>query len=144
MATNTGSQLSTAIYSLEHHFPPKRTGKSDRTTFPIRHTMFAPLLTLAALYLAPRPSRATPCIAMDAGFNLFAVAFVYCFYPETACRTLEEIDLLFASKNPFVWETEKRFQELKLEHADLGLAREGGIREKSVGAAGVEEGGEKA
>jgi hypothetical protein len=67
---------------------------------------------------------------IHAGFNLFAVAFVYCFYPETACRTLEEIDLLFASKTPFVWETEKRFQELKLQHADFGLARGGTAAEK--------------
>ena len=56
---------------------------------------------------------------IHAVFNLFAVAIVYCFYPEVACRTLEEIDLLFASKTPFVWETEKRFQELKLQHAGL-------------------------
>ena len=56
---------------------------------------------------------------IHAVFNIFAVAIVYCFYPETANRTLEEIDLLFASKTPFVWETEKRFQELKLQHAEL-------------------------
>ena len=31
----------------------------------------------------------------------------------------QQIDLLFASKTPFVWETEKRFQELKLQHTDL-------------------------
>ncbi|MCJ1304389.1 hypothetical protein MMC08_007201, partial [Hypocenomyce scalaris] len=29
------------------------------------------------------------------------------------------IDLLFASNSPFVWATEKRFQELKLEHSDI-------------------------
>lgn len=50
-------------------------------------------------------------------FNLLAVVIVYCLYPETACRTLEEIDFLFGSKTPFVWETEKRFMELKEEHA---------------------------
>lgn len=59
---------------------------------------------------------------IHAVFNLFAVVIVYCFYPEVACRSLEEIDLLFASKSPFVWETERRFQELKLEHADLTRA----------------------
>ncbi len=30
-----------------------------------------------------------------------------------------QIDLLFASKTPFVWETEKKFQELKLQHSEL-------------------------
>jgi len=52
-------------------------------------------------------------------FNLLAVLIVYCFYPETACRTLEEIDFLFASKTPFVWETEKKFTELKMQHAEV-------------------------
>lgn len=60
-------------------------------------------------------------------FNVFAVAIVFCFYPEVSCRTLEEIDFLFASKTPFVWETEKRFRELKAEHPELagGAHREG-------------------
>ncbi|OAL18311.1 hypothetical protein AYO20_11762 [Fonsecaea nubica] len=56
---------------------------------------------------------------IHAVFNLLAVVIVFCFYPETSCRTLEEIDLLFASKTPFVWETEKKFQELKLQHSAL-------------------------
>jgi hypothetical protein len=28
---------------------------------------------------------------IHAVFNLAAVAMVYCFYPETSCRTLEEV-----------------------------------------------------
>ncbi|KAJ9616392.1 hypothetical protein H2200_000110 [Cladophialophora chaetospira] len=56
---------------------------------------------------------------IHAVFNIVAIVIVYCFYPETSCRTLEEIDLLFASKTPFVWETEKKFQELKLQHSEL-------------------------
>ncbi|KAK5529737.1 hypothetical protein LTR46_005017 [Exophiala xenobiotica] len=73
---------------------------------------------------------------IHAVFNLAAVAMVYCFYPETSCRTLEEIDLLFASKSPFVWETERKFKELKLQHSALvhGIAGE-----KSVGAQVEEE-----
>ena len=31
-----------------------------------------PLLTLAALYIAPRAARATPCVAMDINWNLYA------------------------------------------------------------------------
>ncbi|KAK5453627.1 hypothetical protein LTS15_006814 [Exophiala xenobiotica] len=64
-------------------------------------------------------------------FNLAAVAMVYCFYPETSCSTLEEIDLLFASKSPFVWETERNFKELKLQHSALVHGMAG---EKSGGA----------
>lgn len=56
---------------------------------------------------------------IHAVFNLAALVMVYCFYPETSCRTLEEIDFLFASKTPFVWETEKRFRELKEEHGQV-------------------------
>ncbi len=48
-----------------------------------------------------------------------AILIIYYFYPETSCRTLEEIDLLFASNTLWVWETEKRFRELKLEHQEL-------------------------
>lgn len=54
---------------------------------------------------------------------------VFCFYPEVACRTLEEIDFLFASKSPFVWATEKRFRELKAEHAEFRTS-EGVLGEK--------------
>jgi len=69
---------------------------------------------------------------IHAVFNLFAVAIVFCFYPEVACRTLEEIDLLFASKSPFVWATEKRFRELKAQHAGLALGGEE-LRRKRLG-----------
>ena len=81
---------------------------------------------------------------IHAVFNLFAVAFVYCFYPETCNRTLEEIDLLFASKSPFVWETEKRFVELKLEHSALvrggSLSKQSGEKELEAGTVIAHEG----
>jgi hypothetical protein len=37
------------------------------------------------------------------------IPLVYCFLPETAGRTLEEVDYLFASKSPFTWDEEKEF-----------------------------------
>jgi hypothetical protein len=37
------------------------------------------------------------------------IPLVYCFLPETAGRTLEEVDYLFASKSAFTWEEEKEF-----------------------------------
>jgi hypothetical protein len=80
---------------------------------------------------------------IHAVFNLFAVAIVYCVYPETSNRTLEEIDLLFASNSPFVWETEKRFRELKVEHSALvrggNVSKPGGIDQLEHGATVIQE-----
>ncbi|KAL5520337.1 hypothetical protein ACEPAG_9551 [Sanghuangporus baumii] len=45
--------------------------------------------------------------------NFLTIPIVWAFYPETANRTLEEIDLLFASRSPFVWDNERHFRELK-------------------------------
>lgn len=63
---------------------------------------------------------------IHAVINIAAIFIVDCFYPQTSCHTLEEIDLLFASSNPFVWSSEKRFLELQVEHQNLvrGLGRE--------------------
>ena len=37
------------------------------------------------------------------------IPIIYCFFPETSGRTLEQIDFLFASKSPFVWDEEEEF-----------------------------------
>ncbi|KAI5478116.1 MFS monosaccharide transporter [Pseudohyphozyma bogoriensis] len=47
--------------------------------------------------------------------NILAIAVVYLFYPETANRTLEEIDYLFFSDSWFVWNAEAEFRKLKAE-----------------------------
>jgi sugar porter (SP) family MFS transporter len=38
------------------------------------------------------------------------IPIIYCFFPETANRTLEAIDFLFASKSPFTWHEEAEFK----------------------------------
>lgn len=49
---------------------------------------------------------------------LVYIPLAYIFVPETAGRSLEQIDFLFASKSPFTWDEEKEFrkrmQELEL------------------------------
>lgn len=45
--------------------------------------------------------------------NFLAIPMVWAFYPETANRTLEEMDRLFMSKSPFVWDEEEYFQKWK-------------------------------
>ncbi|KAI0727511.1 general substrate transporter [Fomitopsis betulina] len=45
--------------------------------------------------------------------NFLAIPMVWAFYPETANRTLEEMDHLFMSKSPFVWDEEAYFRKWK-------------------------------
>ncbi|KAL0065598.1 hypothetical protein AAF712_007376 [Marasmius tenuissimus] len=52
--------------------------------------------------------------------NFLSIPMVWAFYPETANRTLEEMDLLFASKSPFVWDEEKNFRRLKAQMEETG------------------------
>ncbi|KAI1787416.1 general substrate transporter [Ganoderma leucocontextum] len=47
--------------------------------------------------------------------NFLSIPFVWAFYPETANRTLEEMDYLFMSKSPFVWDEEENFRRMKEE-----------------------------
>ncbi|KAI3607076.1 mfs monosaccharide [Moniliophthora roreri] len=52
--------------------------------------------------------------------NFLSIPMVWAFYPETANRTLEEMDLLFASKSPFVWDEERSFRQLKAKMEKTG------------------------
>ncbi|KAK7445732.1 hypothetical protein VKT23_014727 [Stygiomarasmius scandens] len=52
--------------------------------------------------------------------NFLSIPMVWALYPETANRTLEEINLLFASSSPFTWEEERNFARLKKEMAETG------------------------
>jgi len=45
--------------------------------------------------------------------NALSIIVIWAFYPETANRTLEEIDFLFASSSPFTWDAEKEYARLK-------------------------------
>ncbi|RPD63426.1 general substrate transporter [Lentinus tigrinus ALCF2SS1-6] len=47
--------------------------------------------------------------------NFLSIPLVWAFYPETANRTLEEMDYLFMSKSPFVWDEEENFRRMKEE-----------------------------
>lgn len=57
-------------------------------------------------------------------FNVVSLPIVYCFYPETAKRTLEEVDFLFAAKTPWAWDAEKEFKRLSDEDR-IARANEG-------------------
>ena len=51
--------------------------------------------------------------------NAFTILVVWALYPETNQRTLEEMDLVFASDSIWVWEAEKNFKLLQEENPDL-------------------------
>ncbi|KAJ4029014.1 hypothetical protein NW761_014889 [Fusarium oxysporum] len=69
------------------------------------------------------------------GAAMFAyIPLVYCFLPETAGRTLEEVDYLFASKSPFTWDEEKEFAKrtaLLHERLNKGNGSDGMAHDKS-------------
>jgi MFS family permease len=48
--------------------------------------------------------------------NFIYPVLIWAFYPETAKRSLETMDFLFASKSPFAWEEEKMLEKLITEH----------------------------
>lgn len=48
--------------------------------------------------------------------NFIYPVLIWAFYPETAKRTLETMDFLFASRSPFAWEEEKMLEKLITEH----------------------------
>ena len=56
--------------------------------------------------------------------NVLAIPMVCCLYPETNQRTLEEINLVFASDSIWNWEAERNFKILKERNAELVQAAE--------------------
>lgn len=60
--------------------------------------------------------------------NFISIPIIYCLYPETNQRTLEEIDLLFADRTPWVWRAEKNFKRLQAERPDIAHALHAGKR----------------
>lgn len=60
-----------------------------------------------------------------AACNVLSIPMVWAFYPETNQRTLEEIDLLFASDSIWNWEAEKNFK--RMEEQGLAVTRDGSI-----------------
>ncbi|PYH91372.1 putative MFS monosaccharide transporter [Aspergillus ellipticus CBS 707.79] len=66
--------------------------------------------------------------------NLISIPIVWALDPESSQRTLEEIDLLFAAKSPWVWTAEANFKTLLAENPDLG----GRARRKGTGEVRVD------
>ncbi|KAI6834550.1 general substrate transporter [Hortaea werneckii] len=64
--------------------------------------------------------------------NIFAIAVVWAFYPESNQRTLEEMNLVFAADSVWTWDAEKHFAKLKEQNPDLVQAARRG---SSVGEA---------
>lgn len=73
--------------------------------------------------------------------NVLSIPIVWAFYPESNQRTLEEMDLLFASDTPWNWDAEATFERLKQEMPQIAHEA-AGIR--AVEEALAEDNGEKA
>ncbi|KAL9099071.1 MAG: hypothetical protein Q9163_005373 [Psora crenata] len=58
--------------------------------------------------------------------NVITLPMVYCLYPESNQRTLEEMDLLFESDSWWVWDCEKNFRMLKEQNPELVQAAQRG------------------
>ncbi|BFZ64125.1 hypothetical protein YB2330_005264 [Saitoella coloradoensis] len=76
------------------------------------------------------------------GAAMFAwIPVIYVFFPETAKRSLESVDMLFASKSPFTWDEEKeyarRVEELRIRMAERGEKPLGGRDEEGLGKMSV-------
>lgn len=72
------------------------------------------------------------------GVNILTIFVVWALYPESNQRTLEEMDLVFASDSIWTWEAEKNFARLKEENPQLVQAARAGHgvvdAEKGVGS----------
>jgi hypothetical protein len=60
------------------------------------------------------------------GVNILTIFVVWALYPESNQRTLEEMDLVFASDSIWTWEAEKNFARLKAENPQLVQAAKTG------------------
>ncbi|KAG8428193.1 hypothetical protein J3459_005980 [Metarhizium acridum] len=60
------------------------------------------------------------------GVNVLTIFVVWALYPESNQRTLEEMDLVFASDSIWTWEAEKNFARLKEENPQLVQAAKSG------------------
>ncbi|KAJ5349146.1 uncharacterized protein N7506_002399 [Penicillium brevicompactum] len=78
-------------------------------------------LTLALPYIFDAIGEGT--LYVFGAVNIISIPIVWAFYPESSQRTLEEIDLLFASKSPFVWDAESSFSTFMAENPNFGAAR---------------------
>ncbi|KAA8642741.1 hypothetical protein EYZ11_011232 [Aspergillus tanneri] len=72
--------------------------------------------------------------------NFISIPMVYVFYPESNQRTLEQIDLLFAAKTPWVWDAERNFQALVETNPELTQAARAHQRPADVEAKVIDQG----
>jgi hypothetical protein len=65
------------------------------------------------------------------------IPIIYCFFPETAGRTLEAMDFLSATKSPFTWHEEAEFKKRMAELESRAQANVGKETESSDEKASV-------
>ncbi|KIW06995.1 uncharacterized protein PV09_02651 [Verruconis gallopava] len=73
-------------------------------------------LTLVLPYIVGAVNEKT--LYVFGAVNIIAIPIVWALYPESNQRTLEEMDMLFASDSIWNWEAEKTFKMLKEQNPD--------------------------
>ncbi|KAJ5965616.1 hypothetical protein N7481_012330 [Penicillium waksmanii] len=70
-----------------------------------------------------------------AASNVITIPMVWALYPESSQRTLEDMDLLFASPSPWAWEAEKTFARLKAENPGMvqAISRKNSVLDPEAG-----------
>ncbi|KAG2174391.1 hypothetical protein INT43_004414 [Umbelopsis isabellina] len=70
--------------------------------------------------------------------NIIAIPIVWALYPETANRTLEEMDIVFATDTPFVWKAEKELKQNRDAIVEKAKDAKGEAFKKRRSSVGVE------
>lgn len=70
-----------------------------------------------------------------AASNVITIPMVWALYPESSQRTLEDMDLLFASPSPWAWDAEKTFARLKAENPGMvqSVSRKNSVLDPEAG-----------
>lgn len=70
-----------------------------------------------------------------AASNVITIPMVWALYPESSQRTLEDMDLLFASPSPWSWDAEKTFARLKAENPGMvqSVSRKNSVLDPEAG-----------
>ncbi|KZV10060.1 glycerol proton symporter of the plasma membrane [Saccharomyces cerevisiae] len=110
-----GALFTGGINTMFPIYPAEVSSNILRSKSTIVFNVMAPLFQLANQFGAPKALEKISYwfYVFFAFFDLFEFAIVYFFFVETKGRTLEELDIIFDSKNPRKASTDQNFEKLR-------------------------------